>query len=244
MEEISSAGLERQSLIELRKALEIHKTAVSQEELWNRSKWIEALPASFTPLLQRIGPTVSRNDLYESAKNEPLVNAFIICMVWGFGRDERGPRKVTQIINNAGTSIESSLEKIREHSIESPDSGFRSLYINEKTRITGLGTSFGTKVLHMFGHKEIGLEPLVYDNHVYSTLLKFSKFETLGFTPFEPTEAKSRNNPECYEKYCEWAFSTAEVLSTTKTIKIFSRDVEFLLFSIDKSRRRSRTKRN
>ena len=95
-------------------------------------------------------------------------------------------------------------------------------------RIRGLATAFGTKVLHVAGHRSRSQhdELLVYDISVWRAL------ERLCEKPLTTPSPRKWVSSGAYANYCSWADREGAELSATLGREVNGVDVEYALFNI------------
>lgn len=88
----------------------------------------------------------------------------VACCVWGFGRHPRGRARTHAMVRSPDASM--IVDDIIRTSRANAVAGFVSLFENWKPRITGLGVSFGTKLVHFAAGRWVDPVPLIYDRFV------------------------------------------------------------------------------
>ena len=203
----------------------------SQRIDWFPSRWTPVFERSrFADRLSQLIPSelaedsrasIRREQIYERRDKDQTLT-FLATMIWGRGPDNRGPKLTFRMMNDAGfDDIIEELSGAAKSS--SPRDAFRLLFDKGRARLPRLGVSFGTKVIHAFGYKESGLQPLVYDKLVFNAL-KF--LNERGEYPYEPQHPWRLMTGESYGRYCEWAAGKASGLGAEPA------DVEFALFNL------------
>jgi hypothetical protein len=201
---------------------------------WFPDQWMRVFEKTpfFDSLLQLIPReqckssrvSIERKQIYEK-RNEDLFVTFLATMIWGRGPDNRGPTLTFRMMNAAG--FEQTIHDFATHAqSSSPQESFRALFSDGRARLPRLGVSFGTKVLHAFGYKESGVQPLVYDLFVYRAL---RSLHWDGAYPYDPEHPWRFMTGESYGRYCAWAEEKAQGLNAEPT------DVEYALFKLGKS---------
>jgi len=206
----------------------------SQKIEWFPSRWTTVFENSrFADRLSQLIPSdvaeggralISREQTHEK-RNEDLTLTFLATMIWGRGPDNRGPKLTLRMMNDAGFSdtIEDLANAAKS---SSPPDAFRTLFTKGRARLPRLGVSFGTKVIHAFGYRESGPQPLVYDVLVFKAL---QFLNGKGEFPYEPQHPWRFMTGESYGRYCEWAAKKASDLGVEPA------DVECALFNLGKS---------
>lgn len=152
--------------------------------------------------------------------------AFLAIMIWGRGRDNRGPALTYKMFESKDFD-HTLFDPMASASADdcNPVASFAKLFVAGHTRIDHLRVSFGTKVLHAFGHRDDGLQPLVYDNLVHNALFDMNESEPGTGLPNAPSPRQFIHATD-YGDYCEWACDRATEWG------VAPRDVEYALFTI------------
>lgn len=204
---------------------------------WRPPTWKKALP-DFEYLIDDLSGRadshtagIQRSAIYEYASKATSSGAttvaareaFVVTMIWGRGLDNRGPALTSRMM--AKDKFDEALLQIVQVSSDpesGPDERFLSLFSHGRSRIPGLGVSFGTKVIHALGDQVGTPPPLVYDYLVRTALvaLKRSGASEIPDAPSPWRFMRSR----AYSEYCSWAAKSAARLA------VEPRDVEYALF--------------
>jgi hypothetical protein len=148
-------------------------------------------------------------------------------MVWGFGPWAVGPARVEKMLGtkNAEAIVGDIVARGRTATLEDAFSGlFKS---NGRGLLYGLGTAYGTKLLHVAGHKRPhGSAPLVYDVRVWRSL------STLKTYPYHTPKPSGWVGSVDYADYCRWASTFAQTATEVIDDLRTASDVEYALFSL------------
>jgi len=170
--------------------------------------------------------SIKREQIYEK-RDEDLTLTFLATMIWGRGPDNRGPKLTLRMMNMNDDQCDDTIAELAsEAKSSSPPVAFRTLFTKGRARLPRLGVSFGTKVIHAFGYKESGLQPLVYDVLVFKAL---QFLNGKGEFPYEPQHPWRFMTGESYGRYCDWAAKKASDLGAEPA------DVECALFNLGKT---------
>lgn len=205
-----------------------------QQVEWFPDRWMRVFEVTpfFDDLLvliprgQSLGSQayIKREQIYEK-RNEDLFVTFLATMIWGRGPDNRGPKLTLRMMNRAG--FDDIIQDLASHARSSqPQEAFRALISAGRPRLPRLGVSFGTKVLHAFGYKESGVQPLVYDVFVFRALRSLHED---GAYPYDPQHPWRFMTGESYGMYCAWAEEKAQGLGAEPA------DVECALFQLGRN---------
>jgi hypothetical protein len=168
--------------------------------------------------------SIKRERVYEK-RDEDLSLTFLAAMIWGRGPDNRGPKLTLRMMNDA--EFDGTIQELAGAAKSSnPQDAFRKLFNKGRARLPRLGVSFGTKVIHAFGYKESGVQPLVYDLFVFRALRSLHEGSAYPHDPQHPWRFMTG---ESYERYCAWAKEKAQNLGAEPA------DVECSLFNLGKS---------
>lgn len=205
----------------------------SQKIDWFPSRWTTVFENSrFAGRLSQLIPSdvaedgrasIKREQIYEKRDEDPTLT-FLATMIWGRGPDNRGPKLTLRMMND--DRFDDTIEELASGAkSSSPPDVFRILFTKGRARLPRLGVSFGTKVIHAFGYKESGLQPLVYDVLVFKALQCMNR---KGEFPYEPQHPWRFMTGESYGRYCDWAAKKASDLGAEPA------DVECALFNLGK----------
>jgi len=205
----------------------------SQKIDWFPSRWTTVFENSkFADRLSQLIPSnvaeddrasIKREQIYEKRDEDPTLT-FLATMIWGRGPDNRGPKLTLRMMND--DRFDDTIEELASGAkSSSPPDAFRTLFTKGRARLPRLGVSFGTKVIHAFGYKESGLQPLVYDVLVFKAL---QFLNGKGEFPYEPQHPWRFMSSESYGRYCDWAAKKASDLASEPA------DVECALFNLGK----------
>lgn len=214
--------------------------ATTQSIRWNPAHWLEWFE-DYRGLINEVASVsigddyrILRSQVYERALfallrpgDEFLAReAFLVIMIWGRGRDTQGPAVTYEMFESK--NFDHTLFDLMSSAsaVEcDPAASFGELFTDGRPRIDRLGVSFGTKVLHAFGNRDIGLQPLVYDNMVHDALFDMNDSEPNTGLPSASSPQQSMQSAD-YGDYCEWACERATEWG------VAPRDVEYALFTI------------
>jgi len=206
----------------------------SQKIDWFPSRWTTVFESSrFADRLSQLIPSdvaedgrvsIKREQIYEKRDEDPTLT-FLATMIWGRGPDNRGPKLTLRMMNDDRFD-DTIAELARGAKSSGPPDAFRTLFTKGRARLPRLGVSFGTKVIHAFGYKESGLQPLVYDVLVFKAL---QFLNGKGEVPYEPQHPWRFMTGESYGRYCDWAAKKASDLGAEPA------DVECALFNLGKT---------
>jgi hypothetical protein len=167
---------------------------------------------------------VRRADLYQLNQDMQL---FVATMVWGFGPLGFGPARVENMLATARCQsiLQNIIATARTATL---DTMFGNLFKpNGRGRIYGLGTAFGTKLLHVAGHQRPeGDMPLVYDKRVWTSLSALPRY------PGPPPKPTGWVASSQYADYCRWAGKFAKRASNRIGQRRTGADVEYALFTL------------
>ncbi|MFM7744568.1 MAG: hypothetical protein ACKO8T_02750, partial [Actinomycetota bacterium] len=159
-------------------------------------------------------------------------DAFVTIMIWGRGPDNRGPALTKKMMKTKDFD-ETLADIIRISSAPevTHSDAFLSLFVKGRSRIPGLGISFGTKLIHAFSDDQSESPALVYDDLVKRALRALRESGVDG-VPDGPSPWRFMRARQ-YAGYCEWSAERASEWN------VKPRDVEFALFQLG---RRVKTK--
>lgn len=233
------------SLVEIVKNLAQTRPAVQQTVEWRPPAWRSNFPEHIELINQLAGgpsaetAEIKRSSIYESAKHAigaeqqaPAARkAFITIMIWGRGPDNRGPALTKKMMESK--DFDKTLAEIIRvsSSSETHSDAFLSLFARGRSRIRGLGISFGTKLIHAFSDDQSDSPALVYDDLVKRALRALREGGVDG-VPDAPSPWRFMRARQ-YADYCEWSAEHASDWN------VKPRDVEFALFQLG---RRVKTK--
>jgi hypothetical protein len=160
---------------------------------------------------------LSRDAVSKAGGDDP-VQLFVAVMVWGFGSLPYGPARTEKML--AETSFEKSVTQIMENARQSPEDGFRSLFVDGRPIIPGLSIAMGTKFLY-FCSPPIAQTPtpVVYDIVVYNALKLLAPDLAAPSPRGYVTAAK-------YAEVCKWMADVAQQADGALKVD----DVEYALF--------------
>jgi hypothetical protein len=168
--------------------------------------------------------TVGKAACLDLSNSASLREAFLATMVWGRGPDNRGPALTRRMFDTP--TFDAVLRDVAEAaSGPDPKEAFRSLFSQRRSRIRHLGISFGTKVLHTFGNRDTGVQPLVYDVLVSNALGDLHRDTNTKGLPRARSPWRFMRS-DTYLEYCEWASNLAEQWAVPP------RNVEHALFVV------------
>jgi hypothetical protein len=196
---------------------------------WYESSWadrIVALKGELAALATRCVPdakkpsalNVSRQVVFDVFANRTtsVRERFTAAMVWGYGTVGRGPARVANIVERAGSTLDSRLEQMIDAA--SGDPGHAWDVALRDAKVAHLGPSFATKVLYFAafaGGVPDRPAPLIADAIVA---------HALGLRRF---------GRDSYVQYCTDAARSAEALSGPRRR---ADQIEFALFTAGKTR--------
>ena len=218
----------------------VENDALEQSIQWNPAHWLEWFEG-YRGLINEVASVsigddyrIARSQVYERALfallrpgDEFLAReAFLVIMIWGRGRDNRGPSQTYKMFESKDFD-HTLFDLMSSASADDcdPAASFAKLFVSGCARINHLGVSFGTKVLHAFGHRDEGLQPLIYDNLVHNALFDMHESEPGTGLPNAPSP-RSMMKAADYGGYCEWASDRATEWG------VAPRDVEYALLTI------------
>ena len=160
---------------------------------------------------------LSRDAVSKAGGDDP-VQLFVAVMVWGFGSLPYGPARTEKML--ADTSFEKSVTQIMEKARQSPEDGFRSLFVDRRPIIPGLNISMGTKLLYFCSPPNPQTPtPIVYDIVVYNALKQLAPDLAARSPRGFVTAAK-------YAEVCKWMADVAQQAGGD----LKADDVEYALF--------------
>jgi len=204
-------------LLELLKSRAKSKPSKAQGIEWFPSRWQRVFDGSpLNDILDQViaitgaecgKAMIKRDQAFQKYSND-LRFTFLATMIWGRGDDNRGPKVTIRMMQDC--NFDNTVKELSDTArSKSPQVAFEKLFIKRRTRLPRLGVSFGTKVIHAFGYRQKGLQPLVYDLRVYQKLKAL--YERNDY-PSEPKHPWRFMTGEPYGLYCEWAADLAHEL--------------------------------
>jgi len=218
----------------------VENDAREQSIQWNPAHWLEWFEG-YRGLINEVA-SVSIGDDYRIARSQVheralfallrpgdeflAREAFLVIMIWGRGRDTRGPALTYEMF--ASKDFDHTLFDLMSSASADdcdPATSFGKLFVGGEKRIDHLDVSFGTKVLHAFGNRDEGLQPLVFDDMVHDALFDMNESEPGTGVPNTPSPLSTTASDD-YGDYCDWACDRAVEWG------VAPRDVEYALFTI------------
>jgi len=168
---------------------------------------------------------ISRQDIinYFNQDNSTLLRGFLLTMVWGHGfsehgrADNRGPWKVSQMLNNFDNSI-LILENAKNHlllnNIQSAHSSFDNM---PRCRV-----NFFSKYLYFLGRSlNMAHYPLIFDARVAKTIGQLTSINPNLFSIFD---VQPKQDSFSYSSY------VTEIHSIASDLNVDAEKVEYFLF--------------
>lgn len=169
---------------------------------------------------------ITRGDIISLLREneEALLRGFLLTMIWGHGypesgkADNRGPWKVSQMLNHHNESIE-LLESVRNYlvknDVKSAHLAFKKM---ERCRV-----NFFSKYLYFLG-RSLNIEqyPLIFDARVSKSISVITSThpELLTIVDFQP-----RQDPDSYEYYIR------EIHKVANSMDVDADKIELFLFN-------------
>jgi hypothetical protein len=183
---------------------------------WNPANWTEvgtsAFPAGATiQHLERASvpsargrPALTRQAVRETHAALGPRGGFVAALVWGFGPTGYGASRVRKILGSP--SAAAIVEDIWDTAAtEGARAGFSALWENGRSRITGLGTAFGTKVLYFAATNDTpDPAPLVLDRFVYKGAHRLAAEGAIADASRVPDPRRYLASAT-YADFCAWA---------------------------------------
>ena len=142
---------------------------------WPRQRWLEDFPASATSL-GRLPERLDRASVRAAcvdARSSPAgaVTAFLAAMAWGYGDGVGyGRYRTARILASRSDAAERLQYVARTIRTEGAAGGYRALASEGLSRLTGLGPSFGTKLLYFWQPEDQRPRALILDTFVANWL--------------------------------------------------------------------------
>ena len=201
---------------------------------WTPTKWAAVAATSneakdaVERLTQLAPQRISRACVRDMLSTQGPVPGFVAAMTWGFGPVSYGPSRVMKMLTKPrgeGGPLATIESVVAAATTDGAKAGFSSLWFDGRSRVYGLGTAFGTKVLHFAAtEKTPGPQPLILDQFVYRGAQRLVRAGAIAEHPV-PDPGKYMTG-SLYEDYCGWAAGLAEAGRVTPAT------VEFALFSL------------
>lgn len=219
-------------------------SALDQVVEWKEASWLNEFAADqeactvVRGLARSYGELIPRRAMYEAARNvdegsqtvpvAPLRAALITAMVWGFGPSGYGPYRTRKMLGTSNVfGILYEIAETARSCGDAPSIAFSSLFSHGRTRVSWLGVSFGTKLLHAFGHADTGVQPVIYDQFVYKGLTCLASTHKVSGLPRHPHPWRFMST-ESYQDICRWIADVAQDVGRPP------RDIEYALFLLGK----------
>lgn len=124
-------------------------------------------------------------------------------MVWGFGPTGYGASRTAKMLSSYGAAAASEHIWVTARE-QGARAGFSALWHNQRSRVRGLGTAFGTKVLYFAATAATpGPAPLVLDQFVHRGAQRLARQGALDAPPVP--DPRRYLTGVTYAKYCAWA---------------------------------------
>lgn len=177
-------------------------------------------------IVDRFGNSITRQDIIQLLRDDEssLIRGFLLTMIWGHGypengkADNRGPWKVSQMLNNHDESL-TLLETVKNHlmsnNIKSAHLAFKKM---ERCRV-----NFFSKYLYFLG-RSLNMQqyPLIFDARVSKSipLITSNHPELLAIIDFQP-----KQDPDSYDHYVR------EIHKVANRIDVDADKIELFLFN-------------
>lgn len=150
--------------------LYVRKTTASdrdgQPARWTETKKWESILIGHAALRQALTDEVEdrasiRREFVHGYADKDPVELFLATMAWGFGStNARWPKQSSMLSSPPRRRIQAIVKAVQKDGAEA---GWRALFA-EKTKVSGLGYAFGTKLLYFAGYKFTQTQrPLILD---------------------------------------------------------------------------------
>lgn len=149
-------------------------------------------------------PSLSRQAVRDAHDKLGVHGGFLAALVWGFGPTGYGASRVAKILafKDAAATAADIWAIAAERGAQE---GFSSLWHNGRSRIRGLGTAFGTKILYFAATAATpGPTPLILDQFVFKGAQRLAGGDVIGDATRVPDPRKYLTGVR-YADYCAWA---------------------------------------
>jgi len=143
---------------------------------WQKST-LGTLQAYFGSRLANLPSQLSRADLFAAASgiNANPDEVFLLTMMWGYNNAPYGARRTNDILSKGSAAARSKISGIFAAAKSGNfQAAFNGLHDPAIYRLSGLATSFGSKLIYVAGYqpKQPGTQPLILDSMVTNALAK------------------------------------------------------------------------
>jgi hypothetical protein len=164
--------------------------------------------------------TIRRAFIFDTYADRPATELFIAAMAWGRGPDNRGPARVSAVLNqpDAAQKIEATVRTVRQ---DGATAGYEAYYTHYQ--LDQLNIAFVTKLLYFAGYRlRQERRPLIYDSLVSAAIARLPTAPLLPLTAEPGIKVRASK----YDRYCEWAGDIAQEHQTEPVV------VEWALFHL------------
>lgn len=166
-------------------------------------------------------PSLTREAVRDAHTKLGPHGGFLAALVWGFGPTGYGASRAAKILTASSADTAANIWATAAE--RGAQAGFSSLWNRGRSRIKGLGTAFGTKILYFAATEATpGPPPLILDQFVYKGAQALVDENVIEDGSRVPDPRKYLTGDE-YADYCAWAVEQAPGSSDAVEYVLFQR---------------------